>query len=365
MVGLTLAGISMMPLQFGYSQERSLLDHATRIISTAGIDQVSYLWLSDHTLLVYNQRPDPILLQVDTVSGAKTPLITLKKRLLRINSTFPLLFYRSISVSPNGRWLLLTGEEGQPNVIASPDGTTVLKREAAEEVTTNGIWLPGSRSWIQLEGDSGEPDALIESRDTSSPIHKALVAETDKVRLLPYIVRLLGSTSTGHILGIRNDFYTDPDNPRRISPGTDRKIGFFEFSIKGTQVDVRPYTITLPKGGGLYSGKYQHFNYDGNLGPGEDIALSPDGRHLGWIVYVKYDSTPRSLIEVRTSRLDGSEVHIIRKMEFNPGPAPYGGLPHPASPGPRPPWPLSLQWTPDGKRLSFIYKDILWSVPVE
>ncbi len=41
-----------------------------------------------------------------------------------------------------------------------------------------------------------------------------------------------------------------------------------------------------------------------------------------------------------------------------------GGLPNPELPGNAfPNWAQALAWTPDNKRLSFVYKDALWTIP--
>ena len=61
--------------------------------------------------------------------------------------------------------------------------------------------------------------------------------------------------------------------------------------------------------------------------------------------------TPHPIVELRTSCLDGSDVHEIGHLD--------------APKTREDPRPEHLQWLPDGKQLSFIYKDRLYTVPAD
>jgi hypothetical protein len=102
--------------------------------------------------------------------------------------------------------------------------------------------------------------------------------------------------------------------------------------------------------------------------PTEDVELSPPGDRLAWLIHIMAEPSlvqrmlsrwmpwleARSHIELRTTKLDGSDVNRIGYIELHylqPYEDDYAG-------------PGGLRWLPDGRRLSFVYQGGLWTVPV-
>jgi len=98
-----------------------------------------------------------------------------------------------------------------------------------------------------------------------------------------------------------------------------------------------------------------------NLRRGEGwICLSPRGDRVAWLYYIPervpqftferaypfVETRPRYSTVVLISRPDGNQIHVVGSI----GPA--RGL-------------ASVTWTPDGRRLSFVCDEALWTVPVD
>jgi len=77
----------------------------------------------------------------------------------------------------------------------------------------------------------------------------------------------------------------------------------------------------------------------------EHVSMRPFWSHILENVNVYYPHT-RACVAISVCNTDGSGWHEV-------GRCPYAFAPY------------SLQWTPDGKRLSFIYDNALWTVPAQ
>ena len=90
------------------------------------------------------------------------------------------------------------------------------------------------------------------------------------------------------------------------------------------------------------------------------IFVSPQGDRLAWLYYFQQrvpqftlergypfvETRPRYSTVVLVSRPDGNQMRVIGSLR------PDRGL-------------AMVTWTPDGKRLSFVCDDALWTVPVD
>jgi len=99
----------------------------------------------------------------------------------------------------------------------------------------------------------------------------------------------------------------------------------------------------------------------------DEVVLSPDGKRLAWKLHARengagsgllarllayFGARPRAMISLWVSRLDGSDFHEIGHEEAPPMHV----------------WPEAIreaQWTPDGRHVSFLFQDALWTVPAE
>jgi hypothetical protein len=307
--------------------------------------------------------PLPALVQMDTRTGATRSLDGLQRCIGKEGDAYNLTF------SPDGQRALWGGQPGNDLAVSSAplNGSSVTRRGPKPGAfwvdASNPIWLPDSRHWVQLLAGDHSLYAVVEGVDAPGVIRqvpigspKGTMSGFDLMR-----TRLLGCTPTGRVLATPDGF----DDYR--SPGTERKINFFEFSVDGGPARLKQYTIGLPKAGEGYDG-------DIALSPDEEVALSPRGDRLAWLVRVpapeeqlplwqrlsqgiptRRSSEPRPraqpLIELRTSRLDGGDMKVIGYMEpERDTKQPAKGVPY------------GLHWLPDGQHVSFLYDGALWTV---
>lgn len=193
-----------------------------------------------------------------------------------------------------------------------------------------------------LWADSTHLYAALESLDTpgiSAWIPLGVRQEHWSVPL--ECLRLLGGVNTDRVLAV---------NPFSLVYNFNR-VAFTEVSTRSGATGVRDYTLHLPE----------------NMAA-RDVALSPRADRLAWVLVVRpayshllallqragwlgnlADVDP--VIELCTSRLDGTDMKLIGRMPMNRK------------------WnqdiPTDLRWLPGGKRVSFVCRKTFWTIAVE
>lgn len=345
-----------------WPRERGLLERSTRIPTLHIRKSSSYHWLSNDTLLLQFDSKAQIK-RVEIATGVEMPLERLNQRLGQTNSL------PACQISANGKWLLRYGREARHHSYLATtldDSRSIQHRIAIQDVSiliaSNPLWMSDSRRWVQvLSRDTGPPYAVVQSLDTPAIVHKipfsaypkGTIGYGDAIqpRLLGFVRpnRVLAAVGTG--------------SPTGWFPT--KRVDLFEFDVGGKAANLREYTVWIVAGTWLDAGACSRSE--------EPIALSPHGDRLAWLVclieepsveqpsvvtkflgkwFPSLRPAPRHILQLRTSRLDGSGVHEIGRMEI-PNNTASTELPH------------NLSWLPDGKRLSFIYQQALWTVPAD
>lgn len=219
------------------------------------------------------------------------------------------------------------------------------------------IWMPDSKQWVRLLADKRSLNVIVARFNTPGVISQTPIEPKGiNISYEGIDAHLLGFIQTGRILAIAEDLnYIQ-------SKDSERKLNCFEFSVEGGPVRLREYTISLPIGGKEHDGA--------TLSLGEEVVLSPQGDRLAWFLYVMDEGptlfkrlgkwipflrkAPRPRIELRTSKLDGSDMQVVGYMETNKQLVEL----QEANRDPR-----GLSWLPDGQHLSFIYDGALWTIP--
>jgi len=307
-------------------QERALLPRATRLTEISGAFPY-YWWLSDSDVMVFRdpERKDWTLLRHSLKTGTTAPLDALT-RLFRDSGGDP----DSIQVSPDGKWMLWTGLKDGIQV-ATVDGARHWQEKSDGKCKVR--WHPDSRRWIEVvETDEMFSHAILHSVDrprvgVGKPIFPAIPSADDMVN-----ARRMALTEDEHLLVCYWNETTGDLNPiARI-----RAVTF-----NANPGNINKIVLPIPR-----VSRY-----------GELIFHPPAGR-LAWVLEFERPWSLMGLFGLSLSTglwvtdMNGAVTHDL------------GSLPTTRF-GRRGSGPYNVQWTPDGTRLSFVFDDALWSVPLE
>lgn len=319
-----------------------------------------YDWETDHSVILYV----PALarhsaLRLDTTIEQCVPLSTVT---LQLEKTPYSDRSSPWKLSPNGKRLfhreLMTGNGWEGSVWV----TTNLAGGNAETGSGTNLtsdsyfwqglhdpWFKDSRHWVEMtdgaaiDGASATPsafDLIIHDAEIPETVRRAPISiPPNKNGVRPYPFTLLGFTPQGR--GIVTYWM----------PGAVVPMDCWEFGIEPNAAPPRPFRIPLPTKGRV-----------------DELALSPQADRLVWRLYCERESSvmgllqklfPRMELETRrtvefwVSRLDGREPRCLgtqpAKPDYLPG---HNGPGH-------------MRWTPDGKRVSFLYQSRLYTIPAE
>jgi len=240
-------------------------------------------------------------------------------------------------VSPDGNWELfqMLGRHLGCNIFTR-DGSRPRRVRSAEfsAAASNALWLPDSRSWVQVAPGKKGLYAVIERLDAAAPVRTIPLGYPRWTFTNWDLIasKLLGFTGADRVLALPGGAQGQRHQGRAKAP-------FFEFSLRSARSHLREYEITLPEG----------------LEFGEDVVLSPGSDRLAWFLYVgtrEPEGLPSDArgVQLAISHVDGSGMHVI------------GALPKEAEELCH--WHRRLVWLPDGKRVSFYHGGSRWSVPV-
>jgi hypothetical protein len=322
------------------SQNRSLLARATKIADVTGwmlprlVENtpywLTYHWLTDEKVLFIEYGPGHFrFYQFD--------LRTRRKSYLR---RFSRLFgdtHRDMEVSPRGRWILWGGSTSDQDryFVARLDGSGFKTyrpgfNAALGKEGSFPLWLPNPPHWIEL---------VVSSQNDN--LTRAIVH------------------SLNHPQNIRTQLSMPPISYQQIEspilPGN--RLGVWRSYQEGAR-SVRIAVIGIGKRDKKAIDSVVTFPKPWRL---ETAQFSPDGRRIAWFLTASATSRQhgQKRISLWISDLNGRHFHEL------------GSLPYPNSLKPTSTdWlqeltfePRELRWLPSGKRLSFVYKNALWTLP--
>jgi hypothetical protein len=348
---LALVGILALLAWRVWPRERLLIRQATWVTHTDQDSPNAYDWLSESELLLPRYRPDTDSFEfrrVDTWTHAETPLATFNQKYRSALHAFTSPDQTTLRVthyapryvlSPDRRWVVLlpicTGGHGD-YIVSTPDA---VERSRGKTIAGSEVWwLHDNRRWFETDlknaALSGFMDRLIvydcQNTGKTTTVH---------VSDIPFSASEVGITDRDHLLLARwNDKPAD-------------SINLYEASVTVPEAAVRKYSVRLPLKVLL-----------------RGVAISNDGKRLAWLLQYAYvpplaawlhRALPRISAQSRVtqslwvSRLDGTGMVEV-------GHLPIADEKEAEKAGNR-----LLRWLPGGRRLSFLYQDALWTVPVE
>ncbi len=268
------------------------------------------------------------------------------------------------TLSPDGHFLLFTVSTGWR--VASLDGTqtiNILATEGLGDITRETgcevlpLWLPDSRSWLAISGwGMLKRRRIFQWRmDQPKPVQAAFVLGWRDGFVC-------GITTNNRLLmqcrNPMNDIAIDYLNTGRL-PG---RTTFLEVQWGRKVQAVRRYQLAIPTPGII------GHNYH------RQVVLSRCGRRLAWSIRETVDPeiypSTEDIYSLWISDLSGTDVHEIGWIKSSRKPREKDAVIPPADSesviraNKRLPWPDELQWSPDGRQISFTFGDGLFAVSV-
>jgi hypothetical protein len=324
-----------------YSRERNLMDDATRVVDTREWWDLTrypdtgrpYTWLSQTRLFCWSGGQvfeDPFL--YDTATRRETPLSALED-LMDVPNTY----VDSWELSPDGMWILWTNKLLQPLHAARLDGSQHhvwhLPSKPHESWIWNG-WIDDSRHWVASRG----PGELAYVGDVAKPDHAIPISSVDAERLLCEAIDL-----------------DTRGNPQVHLAGSD-------VAPKRLRQSRPFHTVLLhpPPGAEIADAGYQIVSDSSGHRLAWLLDATRASRLLAWLHHWvgAIPARPYRRTELWVSRPDGTG---LREIGYVPLP-PSASTDYDAGVAYAPRLPA---WLPDGKHVSFLYENTLWTIPVD
>ncbi|HLK56995.1 MAG TPA: hypothetical protein VKU00_10540 [Chthonomonadaceae bacterium] len=278
------------------------------------------------------------------------PTLLERAKQLPTSGNLPLL---ELNVSPDGKWEA-TMEDSARIRVQEREGERSFRWDSVHtdqqgnaQALAEVAWLPDSRRWIGRVEETPEKALLFSvdipgGRGVPVPLPKG----TQMLLGITADYRLFTSDVNPHPDTSQNP-PPPPGTPPPAPPTalTINTVGLYPNNTPESQV-----TIPLPANMELH-----------------DLVLSPQGDRLLWVFsatrapnfgafltrifpFLKSRFTPRTVVSLQVSRLDGKDRHEIGYMD---GDASKGDpIDH-------------VRWAQDGKRAGFLYNSTLYAVPVD
>jgi len=326
-------------------REPLLLKRATKITDTGAWENhwTAYHWINDREILFRRKQPlDPTLtwpafFKWDTVTRQQTYL----KGLTHLAQNSYNKKHSDIMISPDGKLLMWSTAEGAVTV-ATLLGEPTYRLEG--ERWSRVAWMGDSAHLVEYVKDPNGDHTVygtIFDMMTGKPNQHLAVAPD-------FMFETVGTNN--HLL-TRDE--TGEDAGKRMKD----RLEIRESEIGKEKQPARKYTIRLP--------------FKGEI---EEEQFSSDGSHIVWSLVQKSGDLPplytwlhrhipafnpphASKVSLWVSRIDGRHLHEIGCVPLRWD----NDLDTPVQEDEI----SCLSWTPNGQRLSFIYKDALYTVPAD
>jgi hypothetical protein len=354
--GAILAFLIVVCLRLSLPHDLQLLAeaHEAQYLNSPPQTLTTLHWITPSRYLLFRwdlrqMRRCSDLVSYDLATGNATPMPKLLRALQRAQVDSD-----NLLISPDGRYLLASGLKirGATDYIFTIEGATV--RADVGYVLLPLFWLPDSRHWVALRSDYGGSRRIwghVGNMDNSSGVE-------------------MGPIEVPGGLSDKN-CYT------YVSQAGDTLL-FCNVPQNGSAPQAALTRIQIGAALRLVGANHVNFPAGSHI---DHVAISPRGDYIAWALICHRDSAlnrklrrylswpafqPRDYLAIYLSRPDGSDLHEL-------GAAPCQGLRQRIDfiggmVGRFTSWSLpdiqNLDWTPDGKNISFTYHDHLYLLPV-
>lgn len=377
-LGLLCTSLWPLLLGAGSPMKKQLLGRAHKIAPVQELspiqNDVPYFWISNREVVAVSRKVYGNGFTLVGMNGSARLQSALAGFLTRSSQWFlgrsydnPPSIYMPppCTLSPDGKWFLWL-YDNEPSLMFRPpnfphrmtwmvarlDGWVRLECPAVPfpgnetMFQHNIVWMPDSRHWLELapeehpryravNGPNGRP--LLEPIEPAQPVFentRVLIhsLKTQGSQELPVEREIkLPSPMGGLALGFTHR------GTVLVWSGSDKRgatqVKMQEVELKGPVARVRPYGIRLPVACKVY-----------------EVVLDRQGQRLAWVLV-----EPNKEAGVWVSNLAGKGMRQIGalEIEYDKDLGPTSEIPH------------TVRWLPDGKQLSFLYKNALWTVPAD
>jgi hypothetical protein len=315
------------------SKRLFLMPEVGPLIQITGYD---YKWIDDHTVLV--NSAEGLCQTVDTLTGKTTQCIPIANVMKGAEIDPRNKKVATWSISPDSQWALtsLALSNPPPNlhsewILVKLDGTHVIRYPVGDENEYGFFWGADSKSWY----------ADLESTDSKY-----------KSGLAQYQIDPSGKITRLNLVADSTDLPGD---------GTIHSLPKGQFAAvaatNGNDDEYNGLTIlTVSNGATQVVTQYEDLFPQPEMR--QECVISPSGTRVAWQCLTGLDIAQeisalhnhgqiQAQGEVYVSDLDGSHLQkLVEAKRTNMTDAPR-----------------SLQWTPDGKKISYVYQGCLWTVP--
>lgn len=302
-------------------------------------------WLSDHEVLHFRKG---VLYRYDATTKADTPLTQLTRQM---KASHCYLYF--LEASPDGRQVMWGRSANNPLFVATVDGA---RREQwpSDGGMTEPFWCMDGKHWMQFFfGGTGASDVHW----TKAQVHNLDAPHSSETfgSFPPSLKGLdvLAAPSADRIVARTRDAVKFlPPKPRN---GTKHADGSVSFSMREIVTNRAVQTLSV------WSLRQPTPLHEWTVklpGKVQEVSVSPDGERAAWLLMPTMPKThprgPVAYASLWVSGLDGTGLHKVGDFTVTRRAARKGiGFPS------------QVLWVPGGKRLSFVYRDSLWTVPVE
>lgn len=286
----------------------------------------SYAWLTDDTVLAINLNSNNTyqVCRVNLRSTQRSAVAHLERFLNETNRHGTLFTWQS---SPNGRWILFASAVNRLAIY-----TAIRTDEDYARSWTNrfpnslAVWLSDSQGFIEWS---------VRGNRWAGRVYRIDVEDTNIVE-----VPLPASFSDSNQLRGHGGMTILPfEDPTRT------KGQIVQVRFDSTNVALTKLSYQLPN----------------RINPADWMSvMAPTGDRLAWLIFFQQKwphvewqrefpfvrSETRYLASLWVSGLDGSDLREIGHLGAGEDLR-------------------RIAWTPDGRRLSYVYRDTLWTVPVD
>jgi hypothetical protein len=348
-LALSLVAIAVLFWVLHRHASSDLREGATRIASTqdwpmgmeeAFLRQAGFLWLDGHTVFHFTG---------DTVHGYQA--VGRDMRTQRETPLPPLTVTQTgliIKPSPDGRWVFwVENPRAQSVPVATAVDGSATVRWPRHWYNDDLAWTPDSKGWVW---GTYVPTGRVSAsgKKVSAFGFEAFRVDRPGVRQIPLATPsgmpwILGCTATDRVLVNDGAGYDVRD--LHMTGG----LPLVEYALGAVATPVRTFSVPVP-------------------GPPDAqdmrVRLSPQGDRLLWcfqvyhvpplaglgrLLHVRPLFEATGSLDVWVSQVDGSRPRHIGAL--NIGSAGYLAEP--------------VEWTPDGRCISFDYDSVLWTKPVD